>query len=95
MVEGCLHVPSCVFIYTASLQPSGVCLHLLYTDQLGQTKRWRPLSPPWTLGPGVAFASQEKNVQAPTGRSNTWKALVLQRAVGWRMITLDALHLSL
>lgn len=27
--------PSCVSVYVAFLQPSGVCLHLLSTDQLG------------------------------------------------------------
>lgn len=77
-----IQTPSCVSIYAASLHPSGVCLHLLSTDQLGHCfQRYiyiyilkknaggpsdaTPLFPPWTLGRGVAFASQgEKRLGA-------------------------------
>lgn len=53
----------------------------------------QPLVPPLTLGPGLMLTSHVENSQAQTG--NTWKVLGLQGDMGWRMIRLDALHLSL
>lgn len=54
----------------------------------------QPLVPPLTLGPGLMLTSHVENSQAQTGITHG-KYWGLQGDMGWRMIRLDALHLSL
>lgn len=53
----------------------------------------QPLVPPLTLGSGLMLTC--RNFSSSTHWTNTWKLLGLQGDMGWRVIRLDALHLSL
>lgn len=105
-----IQTPSCVSIYATSLHPSGVCLHLLSTDQLGhcfqryiyiKKKCWRPFRcdapfPSLDFGPwsGVCVTRRKTFRRQPEGATHG-KHWCCRETLGWRMIRLDALHLSL